>query len=430
MKAQTIILIYLGFFTVEYLFHQFLTLINLGYVNKRKGEVPLLFRAYIDNDTYRTAADYTLAKGKFACIERTFSAAFLLFIILTGMFGRLETLLLGAELPYRIHGIVYICIVSLLFRIISLPFSAYSRFVIEKRYGFNTMGPGLFFLDVCKGLVISAVIFFPLLYGLYFAVDAAGNLWWIIAFGGIALFQLLMTVLYPVVIAPLFNKFTPLEEGPLRDRLHTLADTLEFETSGIFIMDGSKRSRHSNAFFTGIGKVKRIVLFDTLLKQLKDEEIAAVLAHEIGHEKKRHTLKMYLVSMVLLGFGLYIIHLLLRWEPLFAAFGFIGASLHGVIIIVSLCAGPFTFLFTPLLTAWSRKFEYQADEYAAEGLKKTENPERSGEGTDPEALATGLITIHKKNLSNLTPHPLYSFYHYSHPTLKERLEALKTHLSV
>ncbi len=392
------------------MFHQVLTGLNLRYVRQRKDRLSERFRFKISDDTFRKSAEYTVEKERFSIVSRTAEAVFLLTIILTGTFGSLELLLLRADLPPRIHGILYIFIISLLFQLFSLPFSAYSQFVIEKRYDFNTMRAGLFFFDLGKSLIISAIIFFPLLYGLFFLVDAAGMYWWIIAFGGIAIFQLIMNVLYPILIAPLFNKFTPLEPGPLRDRLIRLAQRLDFKTKGIFIMDGSKRSRHSNAFFTGIGSVKRIILFDTLINDLSEEEVEAVLAHEIGHERKKHTLKMFLVSTLLLFIGLYVIHLLLHWQPLFAAFGFLGPSLHGIVIILSLCAGPLTFIVKPLLTAWSRRFEYQADEFA---VRKADTG---------QALVSGLIQLHKKNLSNLTPHPLYSFYHYSHPTINERID--------
>jgi STE24 endopeptidase len=182
-------------------------------------------------------------------------------------------------------------------------------------------------------------------------------------------------------------------------------------------MDGSKRSTHSNAFFTGIGKVKRIVLFDTLLERLNGREIEAVLAHEIGHERKKHTVKMYLVSVVFLAAGLYLARLLLDWDPLYRAFGFTGASPYALVVLFSICAGPFTFLFKPLLTAWSRKFEYEADEFAVRGL----GPDTGGE----HPLISGLVRLHTSNLSNCTPHPLYSFYHYSHPALPERAAAIE-----
>lgn len=370
MNAQSILTIYLVLFTAEYLFQQLLTVLNVRYVRRHGGSVPLPFTSHIDGETYGKAASYTVEKGRFGMLERTVTAVFLLGLILSGAFGRLDTLLAGAGLPGRIHGILYVFIITLLFSLVSLPFSAYVQFRIEDRYGFNTMSAGLFFLDTLKSLLISAVIFFPLLYGLFFLIDTAGASWWLFAFGGVALFQLIMTILYPLVIAPLFNKFTPLEDGRLRNRLYALAERLDFRTSGIFVMDGSKRSTHSNAFFTGIGKVKRIVLYDTLLERLNDEEIEAVLAHEIGHERKKHTVKMYIVSMILLAVVLYAADMLLAYEPLYRAFGFAASKPYALLIIFSICAGPLTFLAKPLLTAWSRKFEYEADRFAVRSLDR------------------------------------------------------------
>jgi len=414
LKAQTILIIYLCFFFGEYIFHQFLTIINLQYGRKRKSEIPQPLNQHFDTATFEKSVRYTSEKERFTIVEQTLSAAFLLVIILSGSFGRLEYLLLQLSLPGRIHGILYIFCISLIFSLFSLPFSAYSRFVIENKYGFNKMKARLFFFDFVKGLILTAVIAFPLLYGLFFIIDAGGQYWWLFAFGLVALFQLLMTVLYPIVIAPLFNKYTPLEEGPRKDRLNALAETLSFRTKGIFVMNGSKRSRHSNAFFIGLGKVKRIVFYDTLLEQLEDRELEAILAHEIGHEKKKHTLKMYIFSMVFLLGGLFILSRLLTFDPLFEAFGFTESSKQALFIIISLCAGPLTFLFKPLLSVWSRKFEYQADAFAVRSLHSA------------DGLCSGLTSLSKHNLSNLNPHPLFSFYHYSHPTLVERIKAAES----
>ncbi|MCF6335435.1 MAG: M48 family metalloprotease, partial [Spirochaetales bacterium] len=235
----------------------------------------------------------------------------------------------------------------------------------------------------------------------------------IIASAGFFAFQLLLSIIYPLIIAPLFNKFSPLEEGPLKDSLYKLADKLNFRTRGIYVMDGSRRSGHSNAYFTGIGKSKRIVLYDTLISSLSDDQIAAVLAHEIGHYKKHHLLKSLILSFMVTGAGFYIVSILMNYLPLFEAFGFSRVSYHGIFVILSFAAGPFTFFLTPLFTMWSRKHEYEADAFTARN---------TGYGND---LKEGLIIMTRENLSNLTPHPLYSFYHYSHPTVAERVKAIE-----
>ena len=345
-------------------------------------------------------------------IEGFLSAAFVLALILSGALGRLDEVFRGFGFHPYVYGILYVLGLSLLFRLFSLPFSWYGQFVLEARYGFNKSTPRLFLSDLLKELLVTAVLFSLFLGAFFWFLDRTGPYWWLWAFFFIASFQLVMTLLYPLVIAPLFNKFTPLEEGPLKDRIGLLAEKLEFRIKGVFVMDGSKRSGHSNAYFTGLGGVKRIVLFDTLIKSLSAEEIAAVLAHEIGHEKKRHLYKMLILSFLLLLAGLLIVDVLYRFAPLYAAFGFSQAGAPALLVILAFCSGPFTFFLTPLASAFSRWHEYQADRFAAvEG------------GLGPE-LKSALLTLGKDNLTNLTPHPWYSFYHYSHPTLAERMKAL------
>jgi STE24 endopeptidase len=269
-----------------------------------------------------------------------------------------------------------------------------------------------FVLDHLKGLALSAVLGIPILLILFWFIDSAGPLWWLYAFLAVAGFQLLITVIYPVLIAPIFNKFSRLEDGELKSRIVELVERLEFSASGIFVMDGSRRSRHSNAYFTGFGKGRRIVLYDTLISALDTDQIVAVLCHEIGHQKKKHILQRLVVSFLLTLFTLWIISLLVNANPLFTAFGFDRTSAHALLVIFAFCSGPFTFMLNPLFTSWSRRHEYQADRFAAEN------------GSRASDLKTALITLGKDNKSNLTPHRLYSFFHYSHPTLGERVAFL------
>jgi STE24 endopeptidase len=300
-----------------------------------------------------------------------------------------------------------------MFSLFSLPFSLYRQFVIEERFGFNRMTWKLLLLDISKGALLSIIIMTPLLYGLFWFMDRAGNFWWIYAFAGFSLFQLVVMILYPTLIAPLFNKFSPLEEGSLKEKILALARKLDFRTSGIFVMDGSKRSSHSNAYFTGIGHAKRIVLFDTLVRQMDEEQLTAVLAHEIGHEKANHVKKRFAVSLLASLAGFYILSLLLDYTPLFQAFGFDNPSYHAAVVILSFCAGPVTFFLQPLLAVLSRRHEYEADRFSVEATSSA------------SGLKGALVRLSQKNLSNLTPHPWYSFYHYSHPTLAERISAME-----
>ena len=310
------------------------------------------------------------------------------------------------------EGILYVFLVSSAFSLFSLPFDLYSRFVIEEKYGFNRMTLGLFIMDMLKGALLSVLLGVPLLLGLFWFIDRTGSYWWLFAFLGFSVYQLVVSFLYPSLIAPLFNKYSPFDEGTLKEKILTLAKELGFRTSGIYLMDGSRRSRHGNAYFTGLGRTKRIVLFDTLVDSLEEDETLAVLAHEIGHEKNHHITKALVLSLLVSLAGFYALSLLLRFEPFFQAFGFTRSSYHAAVVLLGFCAGPFTFFLKPLATMWSRKREYQADRFAADAT------------AGPGALEAALIRLSRENLANLTPHPLYSFFHYSHPSLSERIEAL------
>jgi STE24 endopeptidase len=243
-------------------------------------------------------------------------------------------------------------------------------------------------------------------------MDIMGWSWWLWAFAFISAFQLLMIVIFPIFIAPWFNKFEPLREGELRERILALAEQMGFKTSGIYSMDGSKRSAHSNAYFTGIGKAKRIVLFDTLIDQMTTAQGLAVLAHEMGHYKMKHIRRMLMVQTVFLFGGLYILSLLVAFPPFFSAFG-LAPSNHGALVLFTLVSGPFTFWLAPLMNRLSRKHEYEADRFAAITLR------------DGKPMEEALVNLTVKNLSNLTPHPWYSAYHYSHPTAVERIIAIR-----
>ena len=412
MSYQSILILYLIFFSLDFLFQNYLTILNIGELKKNSSSVPSIFRDHIDFEIYKKSSEYTRIKSYFTIISGIFSSILLLVIILTGTFGHIDSFINGFGLNHYVEGVVYIFTLSLLFYLIGLPFSIYSQFKIEEKFGFNKMTIGLYIKDQIKNLILSALIISILLFGLFWFMDKTGTFWWIIASVGFIIFQLALSIIYPLLIAPLFNKFAPLQEDDLKDLLKSLAEKLKFRTAGIFVMDGSRRSGHSNAYFTGVGKAKRIVLYDTLVSILSKNQIAAVLAHEIGHYKKHHLIKGLILSFFVTILGFYVVNVFLNYLPLFEAFGFSRVSYHGIFIILSFAAGPFTFFLTPIFTMWSRKHEYEADAFAAENTEFGED------------LKEGLIIMSKENLSNLTPHPLYSFYHYSHPTVGERIKAI------
>jgi STE24 endopeptidase len=417
---ETVILgLFLALFALEFIVEFGLNELNLDYVRRRSAskEIPDFFQGKLSPEEYDQSIQYTLAKGRFQRWAEIYGRVVTLIVL----FGALPLLdrfsgnLAGWFLPFTYaRGLVFCFAVALLLSIASLPTDLYSTFKLEARFGFNKTTWKLYLTDKIKGLMLGIGIGLPFLFVVLWLMDATGSYWWIWTFFFIAGFQLLMVMAYPALIAPLFNKFEPLPEGELRSRILRLADDVGFKTNGIFSMDGSKRSAHSNAYFTGIGKAKRIVLFDTLIAQMTVDQGLAVLAHEIGHYKLKHIRRMLFVQTLFLFFGLYILSLLVNYRPLFSAFGLENPSNHGALVLFSLLSGPFSFYLGPLINRLSRKHEYEADRFAVKTLHSS--------GPMEEALVK--LTI--KNLANLTPHPWYSAYHFSHPTPTERVQAIRT----
>jgi STE24 endopeptidase len=419
LTLQFVISLVLVLFVLEFLVEFILNEQNLAYVRRRsaEGKIPDFFAGVMSREEFDKSVEYTLAKGRFQRWASIYGALVMLWILFGGVLPALDRLAqnLGAHFPAATYavGIIFCLGVGLIVSILSLPIGIYSTFILEERFGFNKTTPRLYVIDKIKGLVLALLIGVPFLYVVLRLIDAAGRHWWIWVFLFVLGFQLLMVVLYPSLIAPLFNKFEPLNEGELRRRILALADQLGFQTSGIFTMDGSRRSAHSNAYFTGLGKTKRIVLFDTLVEQMTVDQAVAVLAHEIGHYKMKHIRRMLVLQSLYLFAGLYVLSLLINYEPLFAAFGFDKPSPHVALVLFSLLSGAATFYLHPLMNYLSRKHEYEADRFAVKVLK------------DPQPMEESLIKLTIKNLSNLTPHPWYSAYHYSHPTPAERIAALR-----
>lgn len=412
MSPTMILTLFVVLYIAEFIASWMLSVMNMNSIILNKDEVPAVFSSSIDPENYKKSVDYSLVKGRFSLISSSWSFIFLLLIILIGFPGMLENFLLGFLPEGTLFSIIYIFVFSMIFSAASLPLSFYSQFVIEQNFGFNKTSLSLYFTDSIKQTILSVVLMTPMLWGLFFFMEKTGAFWWLYASGFIVAFQLIVLLLYPVLIAPLFNKFTPLEEGDLKTRLMALAERCGFGTNGIFLMDGSRRSGHSNAYFTGLGKFRRIVLFDTLVESLSDEELEAVLAHEIGHNKLKHIPKRLLSSILMITAALYITSLCMNWEALYNAFSFETPAYHSILIILMFCSSPFSFFLSPLGNFWSRKHEYEADAYACNSVE------------DKTALKGALIMLSKDNLSNLTPHSLYSAFHYSHPALAERLEAM------
>ncbi|RMG42193.1 MAG: M48 family peptidase [Candidatus Dadabacteria bacterium] len=413
MQPEHILIIYFCLFALALSADLGLELLNISHVNRNRDNLPAVLEGSIDPDTFKRSTDYTLDKARVGVLATIYDAVWLLLVVCNGWFGKLDSLLAGFVSGTYWRGYFYILILSFLVTLVNIPFDLYSTFRVEEKYGFNRMTLRLWLSDFAKGQLLSAALLLPLLFGLFWFMDKSGSSWWLYAFGFVALYQILLMYLYPVVIMPVFNRFTPLEDGELKEQIEEVAERADFKTSGVFLMDGSRRSAHGNAFFTGLGSNKRIVLFDTLIKQLGTKEILAVLAHEIGHEKMHHIKKGMLISLGGMLAGFFVLAQLLNYQPLYQAFGFEGPAYHAALVIFALIFSPVMFFIGPFFNLISRKFEYQADSFA---VKLT---------GDYRPLADALIELSKKNLSNLNPHPLYSFVHYSHPTLVERIEAMR-----
>jgi len=401
-----------------------LSRLNRQHVQAHAHEVPPAFNGMIDNATYGRSIDYTLAKSRFGEVVTVFDAAFLIGLLLSGVFpwafGKF-TAAFGTSV-WAMAGFLFTTATAL--SIISLPLAWYAQLKLEDRFGFNTTTVKTWVIDRVKGFLLAALLGFPLLVLVFKLIEWTGPNWWIWTAAVVIAFQLLLLLIAPVVIMPLFNKFTPLPDGSLRARLFALARRTDFPTRSIEVMDGSKRSRHSNAFFTGFGRFRKIVLFDTLVGQLAEPELESVLAHEIGHYKKRHVVKLLGVSIVGVFIGFAAVAWLARQQWFYRAFGFeyhagfAAANVVPAMLLFALLAGTITFWFSPLVHMWSRRFEYEADAFARATM---------GEAL---SLIQALRKLTEKNLSNLTPHPLYSGFYYSHPTLLEREQALRTACSL
>ncbi|SMP37956.1 STE24 endopeptidase [Desulfonatronum zhilinae] len=412
---QTLILIVVSAaLLAKVIWEGWLILLNMREVRRRRHAPPKALREVMDEATYRKSVEYTLAKSRFGLFGEVYGAAVLVAVLFSGLLPWAYDLFGGGSSASVWREGLYLVAVMILLSLPGLPLDHHAQFRLEERFGFNNSTMRLWITDKIKGVILGVVIALPLLAGILFLIDWIGPWWWIWAFVLFFVFQLAMMVLYPMLILPWFNTLTPLPEGELRQRLMALADRTGFKAKTIQVMDGSKRSGHSNAFFTGFGRFRRIVLFDTLIEQLSEEELEAVLAHEIGHYKLGHMPKMLALSA---GFGL-VSFALLAWllqSPAFIeAFGFNHAQSGAgpAFLLFGLLAGLFTFWLSPLMNRLSRNHEYQADRFARE----------KGSGANP--MIGALRKLSEKNLSNLTPHPLYSAFHYSHPTLLEREAAL------
>jgi STE24 endopeptidase len=381
-------------------------------VHAHRDQVPEAFRAQIALDAHQKAAAYTIARTRLGMLADALGLALLLAWTVGGGLQALDDLWARAGWGPVATGIGVILSMSVLGAAIELPLSLYRTFVLEERFGFNKTTVRLFVLDLLKGAVLAGVLLTPLLALVLWLMDSAGPAWWLYAWGAWSGFSLLMLWLYPAVIAPLFNKFQPLTDAAVLTRVQALLDRCGFASRGVFVMDGSLRSSHGNAYFTGLGKNKRVVFFDTLLNTLTVDEVEAVLAHELGHFKLHHVTKRLALGFAMSFAGLAALGWLSAWPPFYAALGLARPSAHGALLLFLLAGPVLTFFVTPLGASLSRRHEFQADDFAAARL--------------PAAwLITGLVKLYRDNASTLTPDPLHSLFYDSHPPAAVRIAHLQ-----
>jgi len=388
---------------------------QIRHVARHRDQVPTPFDATIALDAHRKAADYTIAKARFGLLATAFETAVLIGWTLLGGLNALNLALLDLMGPSLWQQLALIATFALIGGLLGLPFSWYATFRLEERFGFNKTSLGLWIADGLKGSLLGAVIGLPLAALVLWLMSAAGDTWWLWAWGVWMVFNLLALVLYPTLIAPLFNKFEPLADESVKDRVNALMARCGFSAQGLFVMDGSKRSAHANAYFTGFGSAKRVVFFDTLLQQLTPDEIDAVLAHELGHYRLRHITQRVLMLFALSFVGFAALGWAASQVWFYTGLGVepdLGAPNDALALILFLLAVPlFTYFLSPLAAQLSRKHEFEADAFAKEKTR----------GTD---LASALLKLYKDNASTLTPDPLYARFYYSHPPASERLARL------
>ncbi len=410
---NSLLLAFLIFFFLRSGTQLILNRLNISHLQRHRDTIPEVFRDTIDREKLGKISAYTIDSARFGIFSTFASQIFFLALLLSGFFPWLVFQIAQQGGGMILSGLLFFASLGILTRFFHLPFDLYDTFGIEKRYGFNTQTFRLWLLDLVKSLLLSALLSGFLLWLLLSLIIYGGKLWWFWAWILVGAFELLMIWLYPVLLAPLFNKFDPVADQALVQRVQNLMGKADLRAKGVFQMDASRRSKHTNAYFTGLGRSKRIVLFDTLLQSHGADEIEAVLAHEIGHWKKKHVLKQLVLMEALSLIGFFILAKLLEWPMMYQTFGFSEPVLYAGLLLIGALFSPLGYFAQPLGSALSRKFEREADDYALSLIPSA------------EPLIQAFRRLASDNLTNLTPHPAYAWFYYSHPPLLERILRLK-----
>jgi STE24 endopeptidase len=404
--------LFLAALTLTTLLRLWLAQRHVRHIAAHRDAVPEAFRETISPEAHQRAADYTVAKMRLAMVEVIVGALLVLALTLGGILQALHSAWTALGLDGMAHGMAFIAGLAVLSSVVDLPFALFRTFVIEAHFGFNKMTLRLFIADLAKGALLGALIGLPVLLAVLWLMERMGTHWWLYVWLFWLGFNLLALLIYPTLIAPLFNKFTPLADASLKARIEALMARCGFRASGLFVMDGSKRSAHGNAYFTGFGQAKRIVFFDTLLEKLTPEEIEAVLAHELGHYRRRHVWKRIgVLALASLGF-LWLLGVLIEAPWFYEGLGMASHGTAPALVLFSLVIPVFTFPLSPLMSAFSRRHEYEADAYAAQQT-------RAGD------LVAALVKLYRDNAATLTPDPLYSTFYDSHPPAAARIAQLR-----
>lgn len=408
--------IFLAVFALKNFVEFFLERKNLNHIKQNRAQVPEKFKEEISLEEHQKAADYSEAKIKTGGYFQVLEVIVLLLWTIGGGLQALDMMVSGWGFGSILTGTLYFGMFGLISTILSLPQSIYSTFVIEEKFGFNKTDAKTFITDLFKGLIIGSLIGLPITAAILWIMEALGSFWWVYAWAFFVAIQFLLIWAYPTFIAPLFNKFEPLPEGEMKVKIESLLDRTGFESKGLFVMDASKRSSHGNAYFTGFGKAKRIVFFDNLIKTLTPEQVEAVLAHELGHFKRKHIVKGLVKSFLLSLIGFGILGALMNWQPFFEGHGVTNLESmthnHVALLLFFMVSGTYTFFMTPISAYLSRKHEFEADAFAAEHSSARE-------------LIQALVKLYKDNASTLTPDPLYSNWYHSHPPANIRVQHLE-----
>lgn len=412
MNSEQLFYLFIAIILIDFFLEQFLDYLNAKRFN---SPIPKSVEDVYDTEDYKKSQAYKNVRYKFGIITATFSLLLVLGFLYFDGFAKVDEYVRTISNNSLVISLLFFGIIMLGLDIVTLPFSYYSTFVIEEEFGFNKTTKKLFFIDKIKGWIISILVGGGIMSLIILIYEKYPNNFWLYAWGVITLFSIIINMFYAKLIVPLFNKQTPLEEGSLRTKIAAYASSVGFELKNIFVIDGSKRSTKANAYFSGFGKEKRITLYDTLINDLEEDEIVAVLAHEVGHYKKHHIIYNLILTTIITGFTLWLLSLFISSPTLANALGVTTPSFHIGLIAFGLLYSPISEITGLIMNLLSRKFEYQADAYA----KKTHHA---------SYLISSLKKLSKNSLSNLTPHPWYVWFNYSHPTIVQRIKKLtKTH---